>query len=44
MSYYFNKTLNLTFDKAIAGVTEELSRLRQQFNTEANVPTVKSKS
>ncbi len=26
MSYYFNKTLNLSFDKAIAGVTEELKK------------------
>lgn len=26
MSYYFNKTLNLSFDKAIARVTEELKK------------------
>ena len=26
MSYYFNKKLNLSFDKAIAGVTEELKK------------------
>jgi uncharacterized protein (DUF302 family) len=26
MSYYFNKTLNLSFDKAITGVTEELKK------------------
>src|SRR5512146_3601006 len=26
MSYYFSKTLNMSFDKAIAGVTEELKR------------------
>lgn len=26
MSYYFNKTLNLPFDKAIARVTEELKK------------------
>jgi uncharacterized protein (DUF302 family) len=26
MSYYFNKTLNLSFDKAIALVTEELKK------------------
>lgn len=26
MSYYFNKTLNLSFDKAISGVTEELKK------------------
>ncbi len=26
MSYYFNKTLNLSFDKALAGVTEELKK------------------
>jgi len=26
MSYYFSKTLNLSFDKAIAGVTEELKK------------------
>ena len=26
MSYYFNKTLNLSFDKAIAVVTEELKK------------------
>lgn len=26
MSYYFNKTLNLSFDTAIAGVTEELKK------------------
>ena len=26
MSYYFSKTLNLSFDKTIAGVTEELKK------------------
>ena len=26
MSYYFSKTLNLSFDKAIVGVTEELKK------------------
>jgi len=26
MGYYFNKTLNLSFDKAITGVTEELKK------------------
>lgn len=26
MSYYFYKTVNLSFDKAIAGVPEELKR------------------
>ena len=26
MSYYFTKTVNLSFDKAIAGVTEELKK------------------
>lgn len=26
MSYYFSKTVNLSFDKAIAGVTEELGK------------------
>ena len=26
MSYYFNKTLNLSFDKAIVRVTEELKK------------------
>jgi hypothetical protein len=26
MSYYFDKTLNLSFDKAIARVTEELKK------------------
>jgi uncharacterized protein (DUF302 family) len=26
MSYYFTKTLNLSFDKAISGVTEELKK------------------
>ena len=26
MNYYFNKTLNLSFDKAIARVTEELKK------------------
>ena len=26
MNYYFSKTLNMSFDKAIAGVTEELKK------------------
>lgn len=26
MSYYFNKTLNLTFDEAVFKVTEELKK------------------
>lgn len=38
MSYYFNKTVNLSFDKAIAGVTEELKREGFGILTEFSVP------
>jgi uncharacterized protein (DUF302 family) len=44
MSYYFNKTLNLSFDKAIGGVTEELKKEGFGILTEIDVKaTLKKK-
>lgn len=44
MSYYFSKTLNLSFDKAIAGVTEELKKEGFGILTEIDVKeTLKKK-
>jgi uncharacterized protein (DUF302 family) len=44
MSYYFNKTLNLSFDKAIATVTEELKKDGFGILTEIDVKaTLKKK-
>jgi len=44
MSYYFSKTLNLAFDKAITGVTEELKKEGFGILTEIDVKaTLKKK-
>ena len=44
MSYYFNKTLNLSFDKAIARVTEELKKEEFGILTDIDVKaTLKQK-
>lgn len=40
MSYYFNKTLNLSFDKAISGVTEELKKEGFGILTDIDVTAV----
>ena len=41
MSYYFTKTLNMSFDKAIAGVTEELKN-EMEHPTSASYATLLS--
>jgi uncharacterized protein (DUF302 family) len=44
MSYYFSKKVNLSFDKAIAGVTEELKKERFGILTDIDVKaTLKKK-
>src|SRR4030066_1656507 len=44
MSYYFTKTLSLSFDKAIAGVTEELKKEGYGILTDIDVKaTLKKK-
>lgn len=40
MSYYFNKTSNLSFDKAISGVTEELKKEGFGILTDIDVTAV----